>query len=182
MPPTSRKRRRGPGLPLDHLGEQGQPHRDDLAVLGQPGDRLVEERFLLAGQVRRLLGQDAEGPAERRQDLAGMPQVEQVDGGRVLAFDEVDLQLAHEPAGRHPEIVADQDDRLDVLAVALPQGGDQLRCSPRPAGRSSHCSNWSSTSSTFWPGRSARPRRSAASASTRPRPGGQLGARLAQRP
>ena len=40
-----------------------------------------------------------------------------------------------------------------------------------PCRANSHCSNWSSTSSTFWPGRSVRPRRSAARASTRPSPG-----------
>ena len=45
------------------------------------------------------------------------------------------LQVAHEPAGGQPEIVADQHDRLDVLAVALPQRGDQLRVLPRRAGR-----------------------------------------------
>ena len=65
-------------------------------------------------------------PAERRQDLAGMLQVEQIDEGDIRVRFQVDLQLAHEPAGGQPEIVPDQDDRLDVLAVALPQGGDQL--------------------------------------------------------
>ena len=30
------QRGRGPGLALDHLGEQSQADRDDLAVLGQP--------------------------------------------------------------------------------------------------------------------------------------------------
>ena len=30
------QRGRGPRLPLDHLGEQRQPHRDHLAVLGEP--------------------------------------------------------------------------------------------------------------------------------------------------
>ena len=29
------ERGRGPGLPLDHLGEQSQPHGDDLSVLGK---------------------------------------------------------------------------------------------------------------------------------------------------
>ena len=31
----------GPELPFDHLGEEGQPNRDDLPVLGQPGNRLI---------------------------------------------------------------------------------------------------------------------------------------------
>ena len=55
-----------------------------------------------------------------------MQEVEEVDGGRVLAFDEADLQVPHEPGRRHPEIVADHHDCLNVLAVALPQSGDQL--------------------------------------------------------
>ena len=63
-----------------------------------------------------------------------MQQVEQVDGGRVLALDEADLQVPHEPGRRHPEVVADHDDRLDVLAVALPQRGDQLGVLLVPAG------------------------------------------------
>ena len=79
------QRRRGPGLPLDHLGEQGQPHRDDLAVLGQPGDRLIQERLLVPGQVGRPLGQRPVGPAEGRQDLAGMAQVEEIDQRRCSA-------------------------------------------------------------------------------------------------
>ena len=29
-----RERGRGPGLPFDHLGEESQPHGDNLAVLG----------------------------------------------------------------------------------------------------------------------------------------------------
>ena len=82
--------RRRPGLPLDHLGEQGQPHRDDLAVLGQPGDRLVEEGVLVLGdQLARPLGQTPVGPAERRQHLPGVAQVEEIDGGDVLPLDEV---------------------------------------------------------------------------------------------
>ena len=39
----------------------------------------------------------------------------------------------------------------------------------------SHCSNWSSTSSTFWPDRRPRPRRSAASVSTSPSPAARSG-------
>ena len=52
--------------------------------------------------------------------------------------------------------------------------------SPRRA--NSHCSNWSRTSRTFWPGRTTRPRRSAAIESTRCQLGGQVRTGLAQRP
>ena len=36
------------------------------------------------------------------------------------------FKVAHEPAGGEPEIVADHHDGLEMLAVAMPQGGDQL--------------------------------------------------------
>ena len=62
-------------------------------------------------------------------------QVEQVDRRRVFALDQADFQPLHEPGRRHPEIIADQDDRLNVLAVALPQRGDQLGRSARPMGK-----------------------------------------------
>ena len=48
----SRKRRRGPELALHHLGEQGQPHRDDLAVLGKLADGLIQKGVLVPGRCR----------------------------------------------------------------------------------------------------------------------------------
>ncbi len=56
-----------------------------------------------------------------------MARIEQVDQGAVLPFDHPDLQVAHEPAGGQPEVVADQDEGLDMLAIALPEGVDQVR-------------------------------------------------------
>ena len=76
----------------------------------------------------------------------------QIDRGRVLALDQPDLQVPHEPRRRHPEIVAYHHDRLDVLAVALPKRGDQLRVLPRLRRAKSHCSNWSRTSKHFLSG------------------------------
>jgi Carbohydrate phosphorylase len=40
----------------DHLGEQGQPHRDDLAILSQPTDRLIEEGGLGLPMPRKAGG------------------------------------------------------------------------------------------------------------------------------
>ena len=40
---------------LDHVREQGQPHGNHLAVLGQPGHRLVEELFLVPGQPAEVV-------------------------------------------------------------------------------------------------------------------------------
>ena len=47
---------------------------------------------------------------------------------------QADLQVAHEPGRGQPEVIPDQHDRLDVLAVALPQGGDQLGVLLAPPG------------------------------------------------
>ena len=80
IPPTSRRVAGVHGLALDHLGEEGQPHRDDPPVLGQPGDRLVEEGFLLPGELAGPRRQGLEGAAVRRQHLAGMLRIEEVDG------------------------------------------------------------------------------------------------------
>ena len=175
--------RRGPGLALDHLGEQRQPHRDDLAVLGQPGDRLIQER--LAGPAVSsdgLLGQDAVGPAERRQHLAGVQQVE-----------EIDQRPSSRP--RRRRISRSRMNRVAAIQKSSRTMTIAWTCSPSHCRRAatssvssslrrakSHCSNWSRTSSTFSPGRRTRPRRSAASASTRSSAGGQVGAGLAQAP
>ena len=57
--------------------------------------------------------------------------IEQIDGGDIAGRQEIDLEVAHEPSRRHPEIVSDQAEGLKVLAVALPQGRDKFR----PLGR-----------------------------------------------
>ena len=49
------ERGRRPGLALDHLGKQGQPHRDDLAILGQPGDGVIEEGLLLFRALAEII-------------------------------------------------------------------------------------------------------------------------------
>ena len=90
---------------------------------------------------------------------------EEVDGRRVLALDHWYLQLPHEPARCHPEVVPDDDEGLEPIAVALPQGQDQLRLGAFLRA-CSHCSNWSSTISSFDPEASTVPRRTSASAST----------------
>ena len=41
---------RGPWLPFHHLREQRQSDTDDLALFGQSGDGLFEERFLFVGR------------------------------------------------------------------------------------------------------------------------------------
>ena len=66
--------------------------------------------------------------------LRAWPRVEQVHGGEVVPFDDADLQVVHEPGRGHAEVVADQDQALHVLAVALPQGLDQLGVLFRPLG------------------------------------------------
>ncbi len=119
------QRRRCPRPALGHLGKQGQPHGDDAAFVGQGVDGPLEERFLDVVQLGRVPGQLPKRSAERRQHLLRVRGVEQVDQRRVLALDQIDLQLGQKPADRQPEIVADQQQGLQTLAVALPQCLDQ---------------------------------------------------------
>ena len=55
-----------------------------------------------------------------------MPPVEEIHQGRVVALEQLHFQIREKTAHCEPEIVAHQDDRLQMLAVALAQGGDQL--------------------------------------------------------
>ncbi len=55
-----------------------------------------------------------------------MPQVEEIDCRRVLAFEEGDLQFPQKARRGHPEIVAHHHDALDAPAVTLAQRLDQL--------------------------------------------------------
>ncbi len=109
-----------------------------LPSCGQLGDRLVEELILgaLLAVAKPVVGQ-----AERAQDLPRVDEVEQVDGGEVLALDQPDLESLHEPGGRHREVVAHQDEALDVGPVALPQRLDELASVRRSWSACSHCSN-----------------------------------------
>ncbi len=133
-PADGAERGRGPGLPLDHLGEQGEADGDDLAVVREALNRLVEEGVLVGGKVAGLFGQDSVSPAERREHLASVEGIEKVYGGGVVSLDEANFQVSHETGGRHPEVVADHDDRLEVLTVAMAQGRDQLGVGLRPPG------------------------------------------------
>ena len=70
------------------------------------------------------------------------------------------------------------DDGLDMLAVALPQGGDQLCVCPRPAGQTATARTGRGPPALSDPSRATFPRRSPARVSTRPRLSGQFGASL----
>ena len=51
-----------------------------------------------------------------------MERIEQIDQGNVLTLHKFDVQVRHETAKRRPEIVAHQEQALDLLAVALTKG------------------------------------------------------------
>src|SRR6516225_7191099 len=72
------ERGRGPRLPLYHVGEQRQSHRDDLAFLGEPSDRLSEEGVLLFGALTETLRYAAVGPAKCGQHFVSMKGVEEI--------------------------------------------------------------------------------------------------------
>src|SRR5437879_1426574 len=70
------KRSGNPRLALEHFGKQAELNRDDLAVPGQPGDRLVEESVLLGREGGRIAGQPPESSTERDQDPARVRGIE----------------------------------------------------------------------------------------------------------
>ena len=76
---------------------------------------LLEELHLVLGNLVRLGGQRAEGPAERGQHILRMADREEIDCRRVLPLDEPQFQRLHEARGRHPKIVADQGEALHAV-------------------------------------------------------------------
>jgi hypothetical protein len=56
-----------------------------------------------------------------------MAWIKKIDESDVLIRDEIDFQVPHEPTGREPEIIPHQHNGLDMLAIAVPKSGDQLR-------------------------------------------------------
>ncbi len=63
-----------------------------------------------------------------------MPDAEQIDGRRVLPLVERDFQLAQAVRDAHPEIIADEQHRLHMPAIALPQRPHQRRLGPLAPG------------------------------------------------
>ena len=60
--------------------------------------------------------------------------IEEINGCRVFAFEQANLQIPHEPGRRHPEIIPHQHNRLNMLAIAMTQGGDQFGVLLTPLG------------------------------------------------
>ena len=75
---------------------------------------------------RRRSGKFPYAVPNAHQHLAGMAGIEKIDGSGVLPSRRSTLQVIHEPGCRHPEVIPHHHDRLDMLAVAMPKGGDQL--------------------------------------------------------
>ena len=55
-----------------------------------------------------------------------MAGIEEIDQGAVFPFKQPDLQVPHETAGSEPEVIPHQHDRLNMLAIAVPERGDQF--------------------------------------------------------
>jgi hypothetical protein len=68
-----------PGRPrfaLHHLGEQGQPHTDNLAIFRESRDGLAQKSFLVVGHVAVQFRQLAERLPEGGQHFAGVVEIE----------------------------------------------------------------------------------------------------------
>ncbi len=111
---------------LHHFSEQSESHRDDFVLLGQIRHRLIEECGLLLRQFVVVGRQGGKSSAECGQDFAGMAKVEEIDGGKVVALDDSQIEFGHETSRRHAEVVTHHDDALHPFAVALPQGLHQF--------------------------------------------------------
>ena len=127
------QRRGSPGFALDHLGEEGQPHRDDLAVVSEAGDRALEESSWAAVMLPAEPGSRPKAWPNFVSTFTAWLMVEQVDRREVMALDDRRLELAQEPRRGHREVVAHHDDRLDLAAVALAEGVHQLGVGLGPA-------------------------------------------------
>ena len=146
---------RRPRLALDHFGKQRQPHGDDLALLGQAGDRLIEEGVLLLARLRRRAKRPNALP-NAASTLRAWRGSKRSTSRRVLPFDEREFPALHEPAHGQPKIVPHHDDgtvparRRNAAGPATSSVSSSFRLA------CSHCSNWSRTMSTFLPGLATR--------------------------
>ena len=127
MPPTSRRVAGVPGLALDHVGEQREAQRDDLAVLGKIVYRLTQKPILSIGEFARAVRQVPICGAKRHQYFPCVSRVEEIDRRRVVSQEKLDFQGIHEPVRCHPEVDPDHHGGLRMLTFALPQGGNQFR-------------------------------------------------------
>ena len=144
------ERRRRPGLVLDHLREQRQADRRDLAVLGQLGDRLIEEPVKQARSRRRETdrkpGRTLAAPSARGRGRTGRrwrscrlstSRISSARMNRAAA-----IAKSSRTSTRHWTLVPSHCLRARTS-------------SPSPSSGSwsawSHCSNWSSTIKTFCP-------------------------------
>ncbi len=117
-------------LAFDHLGEQRQPHRHDAIFLRERSNRLEQESPLAAARATAKRSQSAICPAELGEHFAGVRPVETDRPRRIVALDEIDLQVRHEAADGQPEVVADRQQTLHAYTITLPQGSQQTRAVP----------------------------------------------------
>ena len=102
-------------------------HRKDFTILRQIGNRTVQKLMMRGRQRIAYQRKLSECSTELDEHLPSMRRVEQVDHLHILPQGEWYFDLLHETTERHPEVVANQQDTLDPIAVALPQRIEQLR-------------------------------------------------------
>lgn len=74
------------------------------------------------------------GDAEDVENFARARWIEEVGHRTVAALKNRNLQLFEEAADRQPEVVADEDQSLQPLAIALPQRGGKFLIRQAPFG------------------------------------------------
>src|SRR5262249_13486838 len=107
--------------------EQREPHADHPPLFAQFVDRRVDEFVLLASQLGRMIGQSAVSASELLENISRVKGIEPIDERRVALFLNRDFERLHEAADACPEIFADENQTLQMLAVAVAQSIYQLR-------------------------------------------------------
>ena len=107
-PTQLREGRRSPRLRSQQLRQQNQAHANDPAVLRQGRDSPIDELAMLRQKPSGILRQPSMHSPQQGQNLPRVFEVEEVDGSRVPAIQQADLEAPEEPREVHPEVVADQ--------------------------------------------------------------------------
>ena len=116
-----------PGTMADEFREERQADANDAIVLGEFPNGSIDKRMLLRCHLRRVGRKPAVRLPVLDQDAPGMAHVEEVDDLEVPALNQGDVEPFHEPRRGHREIVSNDHNHLQELAVALSDRTDQFR-------------------------------------------------------
>jgi hypothetical protein len=109
----------------EHFGEEGELDGDDAAVDGECVSGLIEEQLVFAGPVCGGGWESVPGLSEAGEDGAGMWDIEEVNECCVKAFEHGDFEGVHQSCDGDGEVIANEEESLDVATVALSESADE---------------------------------------------------------